>query len=162
MNLCLKPLFSIIVISFSVVTAGYSAYAQEQAEVQVFGDWQVACGDGEPCRMSQTVVQTSSRRLILQMRVLKSEEPTALLTFPLGILLSTGWQFQIDARQHTLLPFEICNTEGCHAGVRLTPNLLSAMKRGNNLSIKFLDASETTVNPVISLAGFTKAYEALQ
>jgi len=112
--------------------------------------------------MAQTVVQASTKRLILQLRIFKKEEPTILLTFPLGILLNTGWQYQIDGKRQTLLPFEICNLEGCHAGVKLTPKLLAALKRGNNLSIKFFDAAKTTVNPVISLAGFTKAYEALK
>ena len=134
----------------------------EGARDQVFTDWQVTCRDSEPCRMSQTVAQTSTARAILQVRAFKSDDPTLLITFPLGILLSPGWRYRIDSRTETVLPFEICDSAGCHAGVTLTPNLLTAMKRGNEMKITFFDAAQTPVEPVLSLAGFTKAWEALE
>ena len=159
MKLLLKSFYTTSVL---LITIMGTALAQENAAPEIFGDWQVNCETDTSCRMAQTVVQTSTKRLILQIKVFKKEDPTLLLTFPLGILLSTGWQYQIDGNRETLLPFEICNSEGCHAGVKLTPKLLAALKRGNKLSIKFFDAGKNTVNPVISLAGFTKAYEALK
>jgi len=162
MNLIIKSFFGASVILAAWQITNVSASAQENISPQTYGNWQVICEQNSPCRMVQTIVQTSSRRAILQMKVYKKDTPTILLTFPLGILLSTGWQYQIDGKRQTLLPFEICNSEGCHAGVKLTSKLLTALKRGNNLSIKFFDASKTTVNPVISLAGFTKAYGALK
>tara|TARA_R110000850_G_scaffold94971_1_gene199888 strand:+ start:14086 stop:14424 length:339 start_codon:yes stop_codon:yes gene_type:complete len=112
--------------------------------------------------MAQTIVQPSTRRLILQIKVFSGEEATALLTFPLGILLSTGWQYDIDGGRKTVLPFEICNADGCHAGIKLDPQLLSAMKRGNTMRVRFFDAAQTEVNTEISLIGFTKAYEAMK
>lgn len=129
---------------------------------QIFNDWRVACDEAQSCRMSQTIVQPATRRLILQIKFFSGEEPTALLTFPLGILLSTGWQYDIDGKRKTVLPFEICNVEGCHAGIKLTPKLLAAMKRGNTMHIRFFDAGQTEVAPGISLIGFTKAYEAIK
>lgn len=149
-------------IASAIFLSVYSVMAQDRLEPQIFDDWQVTCGADQPCRMSQAVVHTQTQRLILQIQVFKKEEPTVLLTFPLGILLNTGWQYQIDGAQQTLLPFEICNTEGCHAGVKLSPKLLSGLKRGNTLHIKFFDAAKTAVTPAVSLTGFTKAYEALK
>lgn len=162
MNFNLKPFFWTCVIIATGLIPSFSVNAQDQVGTQTYGDWLVTCDKDNPCRMAQTVVQTSTKRLILQLRIFKGKEPTMLLTFPLGILLNTGWQYQIDGKRQTLLPFEICNSEGCHAGVKLTPKLLSSLKRGNSLSIKFFDAAKTTVNPVISLAGFTKAYGVLK
>ncbi len=162
MNFNFKSFFCACAITLMGQIHSPPVFAQAQPASQTYGDWQVICADNTPCRMTQTVVQTASKRLILQIRVFKKEEPTLLLTFPLGILLSTGWQYQIDGQRQTLLPFEICNVEGCHAGVKLTPKLIAALKRGNSLNIKFFDAGKTTVNPVISLAGFTKAYGALK
>lgn len=138
------------------------AQDSSKTEGQIFTDWRVACDADAPCRMAQTVVQPSSGRLIIQMKVFSGEVPTALLSFPLGILLSTGWQYQIDGGQKVTLPFEICNTEGCHAGIRLTSATLASLKRGNEFRITFYDASQSAVQPVISLAGFTKAWNALQ
>ncbi|WP_120500387.1 invasion associated locus B family protein [Roseovarius sp. EL26] len=134
----------------------------ETSNIQVFDDWRVACEPEQTCRMAQTVVQLPEKRLILQAKIFQGEAPTLLLTFPLGILLSTGWQYQVDGGNATLLPFEICNIDGCHVGVKLTPNLVKRLKRGNSLNIIFRDAGNAKVEPVISLTGFTKAYEALK
>lgn len=142
--------------------AGDENQAEPPEDVQIFSDWRVACDEAQTCRMAQTIVQPSTRRLILQMKIFAGEDPTLLLSFPLGILLSTGWQYQIDSNRKSVLPFEICNPEGCHAGVKLTPKLLRAMKRGNKMRITFLDAAREEVTPVVSLAGFTKAWDAMQ
>ena len=142
----------------------YAAEAQETStpERQTYSDWLVTCDEGDGCRMTQAIVQPATQRLILQAKIFTGDNPTLLMTFPLGILLSTGWQYQIDGNKQVIEPFEICNLEGCHAGVRLTPHLLNAMKRGSRMKIKFLDAARTEVDPVISLTGFTKAYQALK
>jgi invasion protein IalB len=162
---CFKIAISVICVVLSALST--AAWAQEEtppkvetAEAQVFSDWSVACDEGQSCQMSQAIVQPATRRLILQIKVFTGKEPTALLTFPLGILLSTGWQYDIDGKSKAVLPFEICNTDGCHAGIKLTPKLLAALKRGSKMKIRFFDAGQTEVAPEISLIGFTKAYEA--
>lgn len=129
---------------------------------QVFVDWQVTCAAGQPCRMSQTVAQPATARAILQARLYKGDDPTLLLSFPLGILLSPGWRYRIDERAEAVLPFEICDASGCHAGVKLTPDLIAVMKRGSRMQITFFDAARTPVTPTLSLVGFTKAWEALE
>lgn len=159
----MKPIFSPLVVGMLfcttvLVTAGR---AQEAAE-QVFTDWQIVCDDTKPCRMSQTIAQPSTSTVILQARVFGGESPTLLLTFPLGILLSTGWSYRIDNGRETVTPFEICNTDGCHAGVPLDVDLLQRLRRGNQLLITFRDAANAPVTPAISLLGFTKAFEVLQ
>lgn len=144
-----------------VNTAG-ADIVQPTSEPQVFSDWRVACDDEQPCRMSQTIVQPTTARAILQVKLFKGDDPTALVTFPLGILLSPGWRYRIDDGPETVLPFEICDGDGCHAGVKLTPDLLTAMKRGNQMNIVFFDAARSPVEPAISLTGFSKAWEVLE
>ena len=111
--------------------------------------------------MVQTVVEASTDRDVLQAKVFAGDDPTLLLTFPLGILLKTGWRYRIDSGQSHLLPFEICNTDGCHAVIKLTPKTLNSLRLGGRLNIEFQDAANNTVKPTVSLAGFTKAYKAL-
>lgn len=159
----MKKIFQIILFTCVAQTLSITpTQAQSIETTETFGDWQVTCPEDQACRMTQVIVQPSTRRLILQVMITKGDTPTGLLTFPLGILLSTGWQYQIDSKRPEILPFEICNQEGCHAGIELPTKLVSALKAGNVLSIKFLDAAKSEVNPVISLTGFTKAYEALK
>ena len=146
-----------LVASFFLATTGTAI-----AEAETFKDWQVICEPDVPCRMVQTIVQTELQRPILQIRVFDDGSPTMLLTFPLGILLSPGWQYQIDGGRATRVPFELCNLDGCHAGLPLSKALLTKLKRGNTFKVTFWDAESTAVNPEISLAGFTKAFGVLK
>lgn len=134
--------------------------AKDDSGTQVFSDWLVSC-EGDMCRMSQVVVQPSTQRLVLQVRVFAGDQPTMLLSFPLGVFLSMGWRFQIDSGNETILPFEICNIDGCHVGLSLTDQLLRSLKLGSDMKVTFLDAAQAEVTPVISLIGFTRAYEAI-
>ena len=138
------------------------AVAQEPVPDRTFGDWQISCPKDEPCRMAQTIVLKTSRIPIVRLRVYGGARPTALFTFPLGSLLTTGWRYRVDGGKETLRPFEICNTEGCHAGVKLSSKLIGRMKRGNKLKVTFFDANQQPVTPEMSLAGFTKAFEELK
>lgn len=150
-------------VSVAEDTAGAAGTPPEaSSSPQVFSDWQVSCDASQLCRISQTVAQPATARAILQARIFKGDDPTLLVSFPLGILLSPGWRYRIDGRAETILPFEICDTSGCHAGIKLTPELISALKRGNRVQITFFDAAQTAVEPVLSLAGFTKAWEILK
>lgn len=168
-NFLVKWFSKVAVLS---VFASLPAIAQEaepgangtrpRQDPQVFADWRLACDAEQPCRISQAIVQPSTNRLILQVKAFAAEEPVLLLTFPSGILLSTGWQYQIDAGRPSVLPFEICNSEGCHVGVKLDATLLNAMKRGSKMKVTFFDAAREKVTPEISLIGFTKAWEALR
>ncbi len=154
-----------------VLNWGIGGVAAEDAAVpsvetltvpQVFTDWQVTCETKQTCRLSQTVTQPATARAILQARAFNGEDPTLLLSFPLGVLLSPGWRYRIDGNDETVLPFEICDRTGCHAGVKLTPELLAAMKRGSRMQVTFFDAARTPVVPVLSLLGFSRALEALK
>jgi invasion protein IalB len=158
-------LSKIEMILFALFLGVSNAAAQDASpdtpESTTYENWRVTCDGAEPCRMSQVVVQPSTGRLIVQAKVFKSEPATLLLTFPLGILLSTGWRMDIDGSAQSLQPFEICNVEGCHVGVPLSNAQLSSLKRGNTLNILFFDAAKNEVAPKLSLIGFTKAFDAL-
>ncbi|MEJ8563504.1 invasion associated locus B family protein [Yoonia sp. GPGPB17] len=145
------------VIRMVILGLSFPAIAQSNITGSRFEDWQVVCTDEGPCRMSQTIVQLETQRLILQAQVYGGDTPTLLLSFPLGVLLSPGWTMQIDGQTKQAFPFEICRSDGCFAGVPLTPQLITAMQRGRALSIVFFDAAQQEVAPEISLIGFTAA-----
>ena len=137
----------------------------DETDNNTFGDWKITCPDQAPCRMAQSIVTAGDKKVIMQMRVFKGKDgtkDTALFSFPLGILLNTGWQIKIDNGKTQLLPFEICKEDGCHSGINIPNSLLNAMKRGNILKVKFFDASQKAIEPKISLKGFTKAYGELK
>lgn len=168
-----KVLTSACALALALCGSATSAQSEEGADPagapsealtapQAFANWMVSCDADHLCRMSQSIVQPATGRLVLQVKVFAGPDPTLLVSFPLGILLSPGWRYRIDGRTEVVLPFEICDPNGCHAGVKLTPDLIEAMKRGNQMQIRFFDAGRQPVEPVLSLAGFTKAWGALQ
>lgn len=128
----------------------------------VFRDWKLLCDDGEKCRISQAVVTAKYQRVVLQVQVFKTPEPTVLFSFPLGVMLNTGWWYQVDRKGEKLRPYEFCDSKRCYAGVKLSDNLLGQYKQGRELKVSFYDAARKKISPVISLKGFTKAYGALR
>lgn len=144
-----------------------SCFAQEASIADkneakgVFGDWKVTCKENENCRMAQSVINKTTGQAVVQLRIFKEPKPTALFSFPLGILLNTGWQLRVDNGKAHLLPFEICREDGCHAGINLTEPLTNSMKRGSKLNVRFHDSQQNPVDIELSLKGFTDAYEAL-
>ena len=164
MRIYLKVILTAIVL-FVVdlqFPAASMAQSNEPETGHVYKDWQVLCDTPALCRMAQTVVEASTRRSIVEVQLFKGDDPTLLLTFPLGVLLKTGWQYQIDDGPLQLLPFEICNIDGCHAALKLNDRLVTQLKRGYLFKIQFLDAAQTTISPAISLLGFSAAYEAFE
>ena len=146
-NLSLLPLYALALTA--VVASPFTALAQETTlpiddTAVIHEDWQVLCDDEQPCRISQTIAQPNTSRVILQVKVFAGENPTMLLTFPLGILLSPGWSYQIDGGRRTVTPFEICNLSGCHSGVRLDADLVGRLKRGSRLIVSFRDAAKVS------------------
>ena len=149
----------------STQTNAVSTANNDETDNNTFGDWKITCPDQSPCRMAQSIVTAGDNKIIMQMRVFKGKDgtkDTALFSFPLGILLNTGWQIKIDNGKTQLLPFEICKEDGCHSGINIPNSLLNAMKRGNILKVKFFDASQKAIEPMMSLKGFTKAYGELK
>ncbi len=147
----------------ALLLVSFARAAQSQTEdTKTFGDWQIACPPDQACRMAQTIIVKSSKTPVVRLRVFKGKEPVALFSFPLGSLLSTGWRYRIDKSKQQLRPFEICNIDGCHAGIKLNAKLIRRMKRGNRMKVTFFDSKQKPVSPELSLAGFTKAYEALK
>ena len=162
----LRLIFFGAVLILNLFSTGI-VHAQQEAtentsENNTFGDWKISCPEPDPCRMAQSIVTAENKTVILQMRVFKGKEPTALFSFPLGILLNTGWQIKVDNGKSQLLPFEICKLDGCHSGIKIPTRLLNSFKRGNILRVKFFDAEQNAIEPEISLKGFTKAWGELK
>ncbi|SNR44739.1 invasion associated locus B family protein [Puniceibacterium sediminis] len=154
---------TVLVVLLLLLAGG--ARAQNTSDMEGFNetysDWRITCPKAQACRMSQTIVQSATARDILLVRVFDGAQPTMLVTMPLGVLLSTGWQYRIDQSTQKVTPYEICDTSGCHTGLPLSRNMLNALKQGNALRITFLDSVQDPVRPEVSLMGFTKAWDAL-
>ncbi len=131
--------------------------------------WQVICDfqnqvSEDPvnrCRMAQSLVTSETQEPVLLARVFSAPDPIVLLTVPLNVFLKPGITMQIDSGKKSVFGFEICNETGCHMGIPLSSDLLSAMKGGLIARLTYLDANGVEITLPIDLRGFSKAWAEL-
>lgn len=139
--------------------------------LQTIGAWQVNCGEGADCAMAQ-IGKDKTGTPILEMVVRKLEAPLeadgrtaiAVVDFitPLGVVLTSGLELKIDGGQGEAAPFQICTEQGCLVREPVDQGLIDRLKKGNGASVSVVAANQGDVNAVISLSGFTKAYNSLK
>jgi invasion protein IalB len=144
-------------VLLSIAMAGTTA--AQQAPVAA-GDWDRIC-DAEGCRIAQSLLAAGGTVPVMTVRVWRTPRPLLLISVPLGIFLKPGLSLQIDATRAEMHVFEICDENGCHAGVPLDDALLAGLRRGRNAVIGFEDSQRRPVRLPLSLTGFTAAFAGL-
>ncbi len=135
------------------------------------GDWDVACEkSGKPCVMAQigndetgTPILEMVLRLLPEPREVQGQKIVAItdIITPLGVVLTSGLTMQIDSQQEQRAPFQICTEQGCLVREPLTEEAIGRFKKGANAKVTVVAAQQGPVNAVISLRGFTKAFNSL-
>lgn len=166
----------LIAILFTLFVA--NAYAANDA-VTTFGDWAKQCesvpvnpeakdGKGKKeqvCFIYQTVSSKKTKETIMQVRIgfpPKSNEPVMIVTLPLGVLLPPGAAFMVGSAKPVDMPFLACGREGCTTlGQKLDSNVLNAMRKGTDGSIRVALLNKKVLPIPVSLKGFTRAYNAI-
>lgn len=150
--------------------------AAEQAQVNpqnvkrtTFGDWEVSCASGDSnCAMAQVGNDTTGTP-VLEMVIRKLPEPlevgerTAIAVLdvitPLGVVLTEGLSVTIDKGRTESAPFQICTEQGCLVREPIDQDLINRFKGGGTATVSVIAANQGEVSAVLSLKGFTKAYE---
>lgn len=140
------------------------------AQSQVSVPWTVICAfenrvaqdPADKCRMAQSLVTGETADPVLVVRVFPEPQPLMLASVPLNVFLKPGLSMQIDSKRAETYGFEICNEEGCHVGVPLDADKLSALKRGLFARFTYRDATGLDITLPVDLSGFTASWEALQ
>jgi len=145
--------------------------AQEVLEIvrDTFGDWEVRCApDGNDCFMYQLAMDPQQNPVaeISLLKLPAGGEAAAGVTVvtPLGTLLPTGLDLQIDSGEIRKYPFAWCSQVGCFARFGLNTASVDAMKRGNSgkLTLVSVGAPQSPLSLAVSLNGFTKAFDSLE
>jgi invasion protein IalB len=145
--------------------------AAAQDGLTTYGDWGYKCdaapnSDQELCYMFQNVTQKDGGELVLGARIAYREnqpDPLLVATVPLGSLLPPGAALVMDGIEPVKLSYFLCAAQGCTTvATPLPPNVVDAMKKGNQASIRVAAPNQQVVGLPLSLNGFTKALGALQ
>ncbi|WP_227271519.1 invasion associated locus B family protein [Roseobacter weihaiensis] len=150
--------------------------ADETAQVgetyikETFNDWSLRCivvAEGEdPCQMYQLLSDSSGAPVaeftMFQLPESAEAAAGATIVVPLETALTQQLAIRVDEEPAKQYPYAFCNTIGCYARIGLTDDELDAYKRGSEavLSIVPIAAPDQRVNVVLSLNGFTRAFEA--
>ncbi|HXH02743.1 MAG TPA: invasion associated locus B family protein [Candidatus Competibacteraceae bacterium] len=145
-----------------------TAHAQ-QPEEKKFKDWTLLCETGKDgkkrCLLSQTVKSPDGKTEVLKASVGYfsggGAEPALVITAPLGIALRPGVGVQIDAAAPVRVPFERCHPNGCLAGMPLSPDMVSSLKKGTKMQAEIFLAPGQSRKLDVSLSGFGAGFDAL-
>jgi invasion protein IalB len=142
---------------------------QAAADLQVFKDWFLRCGNtpqgDERCVLFQDLVDQNSQQPLMQIAVgLWGPEKLrgVIITVPLGVTLPPGLEIAIDEQAITRAPFFQCAQNGCQSRLPLNEELLAKMKAGQGGTVAFADGNGRVVPIPFSLQGFTAGYAAIR
>lgn len=141
--------------------------------VEQFDAWELRCvrveeGQKEPCQLFQLMKDAEGTAIAeISMVVLKNSGQAAsgaTIVVPLETLLTKQLTLAVDAGAKKRYPFRFCSPVGCFAQVGFSNGDIASFKRGAaaSLSISPAFAPKETISVELSLAGFTKAYDALK
>ncbi|WP_419914471.1 invasion associated locus B family protein [Hoeflea sp.] len=154
-------------LSVPVPDVAGAAQAQEAAAPAPDGSaWQVNCtGSGAVpvmhCTLFQRVPDNQSGRRLLRLsieRLAGSDHEILRLEMPHGLRLDQGARLAVDDGGEIILPITRSYRQGVYARTRLSPELLTALKRGTSLRIVMDTVDGSTVTIKMSLIGFSAAH----
>ncbi|MER0238060.1 invasion associated locus B family protein [Fulvimarina sp. MAC8] len=129
------------------------------------GEWFKVCskqGENDICNTQFTLV-ADTRQLITAMNLIevsgKVNQKVVQAVVPTGRVIPAGVQVKIDDGSPVTLNYSVCFQDRCIAEAELTDQLVSRMKRGQEMNVTSINFQRQP-NPVpITLSGFTAAYE---
>lgn len=117
------------------------------------------------CAIEQRAVLTATGQLVSAVTVRlpsDSRKPVLMIQVPVGLFLPAGLTVSIDDAPVETFPLQTCDLNGCYAGNPVSDALLSAMKRGSTMTIRFQDLAKKEIAVPMPLTGFTAAYASIE
>jgi invasion protein IalB len=143
---------------------------QQQAGAEqpqlMYSPWMKVCGKGQDTNNKQVCVITKDGRLengmpvaIVQLFEPEGEPKVLRITVPLGMQLAHGTRLIIDQQQPAQSPYKICFPVGCMADYPVTDDMITKMKKGQNIVVQAINMQGTPISLPLPLNDFAKAYD---
>jgi invasion protein IalB len=145
-----------------------AAIPEQQAAPQlIFSPWTKFCLKGQETNAKQVCFTGKDARIESGMPVLAAViiepdgEPKKILrvTLPLGMSLQHGTRVIIDQGQPATGAYVICFTNGCMADYEVNPDLISKLKKGQQLVVQAINSANQPLSLAMPLGDFQKAYD---
>lgn len=136
---------------------------------ETIGDWKMRCiktEDGnDPCQMYQ-LMSNEEDTPIAEIAIFRLPEggravAGATIIVPLETSLPQKLTIQVDTSKPRQYPFSFCSQVGCYSTVGFVSTEVDALKKGSAAALSIVPAlaPDQTVKVIMSLNGFTAAYE---
>ena len=151
-----------------------TAQAQPPADQQIqliYAPWTKFCLKGQDAGAKQVCFTGKDGRIesgqpVVAAVIIEPEgEPKKILrvTLPLGMQLVHGTRIIVDNNAPLQSPYVICFQNGCMSDYEATPDLIGAMKKGQNLVIQAINSNGAPLTLPLPLqetgSSFGKAYD---
>lgn len=115
----------------------------------------------EVCLITQELRTDSGQFLAsIAIRETPGEQRRSLLaSVPVGMLLQSGVQLQVDGAQPQTARYTICFPNACYAELAIDGSYINKLKAGGKLQITTMNQQARPVRFDMTLIGFTAAYE---
>jgi invasion protein IalB len=143
-----------------------AAPAADQVQL-IYAPWTKFCLKGQDANAKQVCFTGKDGRIesgqpVIAAVIIEPEgEPKKILrvTLPLGMQLVHGTRVIVDANAPAQSPYVICFQNGCMSDYDVTPELLTNMKKGQNLVVQAINSNGAPLTLPLPLAEFAKAYD---
>ena len=147
-----------------------AAASAEAANPPAPPGWVARCSSasrGAPleCAIEQSAVLTKTGQLIVLFNIrvpAETRAPVGVVQLPLGLNLPAGARLQVDDGKTSDLQIQTCEARGCYANVQISPDMLAAMKSGNQLKVSFQNLAKETITIPMPLTDFAGTYEKIK
>jgi invasion protein IalB len=144
---------------------------QQQAEQQqvqlIYGPWTKFCLKGQDAKAKQVCFTGKDGRIesgqtVIAAVIIEPEGETKKVlrvTLPLGMQLGYGTRIIVDQNPPHQSPYVICFANGCMSDYEVTADMLTQMKKGQNLVVQAINSNGAPLTLPLPLAEFAKAYD---
>ncbi|MGN6284675.1 MAG: invasion associated locus B family protein [Afipia sp.] len=149
---------------------GQAQQQQQPAEQQVqliYGPWTKFCLKGQDAKAKQVCFTGKDGRIesgqtVIAAVIIEPEGETKKVlrvTLPLGMQLGYGTRIIVDQNPPHQSPYVICFANGCMSDYEVTADMLTQMKKGQNLVVQAINSNGAPLTLPLPLAEFAKAYD---
>jgi len=151
--------------------AGAQAQPPEQQIQLIYAPWTKFCLKGQEANAKQVCFTGKDGRIesgqpVIAAVIIEPEgEPKKILrvTLPLGMQLVHGTRVIVDSNPPMQSPYVICFANGCMSDYEVTPELLTNLKKGQNLVVQAINSNGAPLTLPLPLqesgSSFGKAYD---
>lgn len=141
--------------------------AEQQQPNLIYSPWTKFCLKGQEANAKQVCFTGKDARLesglpvVAAVLIEPENEPKKVLrvTLPLGMQIVHGTRIIIDQGQPAQGPYVICFTNGCMADYEASADMISRLKKGQQLAVQAINSNGQPISLNLPLGDFAKAYD---